>query len=212
MTTPAVKICGLTRVDDALAALDLGATHLGMVFFPGSARCVSTDRARAVAEAVRRHSGNDESGRPKLVGIFVNQEVEEMVDIADAVGLDLLQLHGSESPNIAAKTRRPYMKAFRIDDTPPYTDGFEAAEWLLFDAYSPVSQGGTGKSFRWELLDAWPRSSKFFLAGGLTPDNVAAAIRQVRPDGIDVSTGVEDGPGLKNVEKMKKLFEAIRGA
>lgn len=209
--TAAVKICGLTRVDDALAALELGATHLGMVFFPGSPRCVSVDRARAIAEAVRRHAA-DGSTQPKLVGIFVNQEVEEMVDVADAVGLDLLQLHGSETPNIAAKTQRPYIKAFRVAESAPHTEGFEHAEWLLFDAYSTSAQGGTGHSFRWELLDAWPRSGRFFLAGGITPENVATAIRQVRPDGIDVSSGVEEGPGVKSLDKMKRLFEAIRAA
>ena len=208
----AIKICGLTRVDDALAALDLGATHLGMVFFPGSARCVSVDRARSIAEAVQRRFQSDEAERPRLVGVFVNQEVEEMVDVCEAVGLDLIQLHGSESPNIAAKTQRPYIKAFRIADATPHTEGYEAASWLLFDTYSASEQGGTGKSFRWDLLEAWPRSKSFFLAGGITPDNVAAAIRQVRPDGIDVSSGVEEGQGVKSAEKMKRLFAAIREA
>lgn len=206
---PVVKICGLTRVDDALAAANEGAAYLGMIFFPGSARCVDLERARAIAEAVRRRFSRDEQ-RPRLVGVFVNQEIELMVDVADAVGLDLLQLHGNESPNVAARTLKPFIKAFRVSDSIPETGGY-ACDWVLFDTYSPKSAGGTGETFRWELLDQWPRNQKFFLAGGLTAANVAEAIARVAPDGIDVASGVEEAPGFKSHEKIRKLFEAIRG-
>src|SRR5688500_10643015 len=105
MTIPEVKICGLTRVEDAVAAAEAGASFIGMIFFPGSERCVAVDRARAITDAVRRRFPEK---TPKFVGVFVNQDIEDMVDVADAVGLDLIQLHGSESPNICAKTRRPF--------------------------------------------------------------------------------------------------------
>lgn len=209
MTDPLVKICGLTRVEDALFAADEGAAFLGMIFFPGSERCITTDRARAIADAVRRRHPGESA--PKLIGVFVNQDIEEMVDVADVVGLDLIQLHGSESPNICEKTRRPFVKAFRVSNAVPDTSGYDC-EWILFDTYSPKVAGGTGETFRWDLLDRWPRQAKFFLGGGLNPDNVAAAIRQVHPDAVDVSSGVEDSPGAKNHGKIRKLFEAIRSA
>jgi phosphoribosylanthranilate isomerase len=208
MTTPEVKICGLTRVEDAVAAAEAGASFIGMVFFPGSERCVSIDRARAITDAVRRRFPEK---TPKFVGVFVNQDIEDMVDVADAVGLDLIQLHGSESPNICAKTRRPFIKAFRVSDAPPDTTGYDC-EWVLFDTYSPRVAGGSGETFRWELLDRWPRHGKFFLGGGITPENVAEAIQRVGPDAIDVSSGVEDAPGFKNHDRIRKLFEAVRGA
>ena len=199
-----IKICGVTRVEDAIAAAGLGADFIGMIFYPDSPRHIDLDRARAIAEAARRV--HDQT---KIVGVFVNQEIEEMADIYDAVGLDYLQLHGNESPNVAAKTRKPYIKAFRVSDETPVTNHY-SCEWVLFDTYNPDLAGGTGETFRWELLDAWHRNQKFFLGGGLNPSNVAAAIRQVHPDAIDVSSGVEDGPGIKNHDKMKKLFEAVR--
>lgn len=205
-----IKICGLTRVDDALAAADEGADFLGMIFFAGSARCVAVDRARAIADAIRRRF-SDDAVRPKLVGVFVNQEIEAMVDVCDTVGLDFLQLHGSESPNIALRTRKPFIKAFRIADQVPSTDEFDC-EWVLFDTYSPKVPGGTGETFRWDLLDSWNRRQKFFLAGGINPDNVAAAIEKVRPDAIDVASGVEETPGFKSHEKIRRLFAAVRGA
>jgi phosphoribosylanthranilate isomerase len=199
-----IKICGTTRVEDAMAAAAFGADFIGMIFFPESARFVHRDRARAIAEAVRRT--ND---RTQLVGVFVNQDVEEMVDTCELVGLDLLQLHGSESPNVAARTQRPFIKAFRISDETPDTSTY-SCDWVLFDTYSEKVAGGTGQTFQWNVLDSWPRNQKFFLGGGINPDNVAEAIRRVRPDAIDVSSGVEDGPGLKNHDKLKRLFEAVR--
>lgn len=201
-----IKICGMTRVEDAIAAAASGADFIGMIFFPESARFVSRDRARALAEAVRRT--NDQT---QLVGVFVNQDVEEMVDTSELVGLDFLQLHGSESPNVALRTQRPFIKAFRISDSAPDTTAY-GCEWVLFDTYSEKLAGGTGQTFRWDVLSAWPRSQKFLLGGGLNPENVAAAIREVRPDAVDVSSGVEDGPGLKNHDKMKRLFDAVRNA
>ncbi len=201
-----IKICGTTRVEDAMAAAAFDADFIGMIFFPESARFVTHDRARSIAEAVRRT--ND---RTRLVGVFVNQDIEEMVDIGELVGLDYLQLHGSESPNVAARTQRPFIKAFRVSDTAPETSAY-ACDWVLFDTYSDKVAGGTGETFRWDVLDQWPRQQKFLLGGGLNPDNVAAAIRQVRPDAVDVSSGVEDGPGIKNHEKMKRLFDAVREA
>lgn len=207
MTTPLVKICGLTRVEDALVAAEEGASFLGMIFFAGSERCVSVDRARAIADAVRRKFPDET--RPRLVGVFVNQDLEEMVDVGESVGLDLIQLHGSESPNICARTQRPFIKAFRVSDAVPDTSAYQC-EWVLFDTYSPKMAGGTGQPFRWELLDGWPRRQKFLLAGGLNPDNVASAVERVAPDAIDVSSGVEDAPGFKNHDKIRKLFDAVR--
>ena len=207
MSRPLIKICGLTRVDDALVAADEGAAFLGMIFFPGSERNVPLDRARLIAESVRRRF-TDEARRPKLVGVFVNQDIEEMVDVYDHVGLDFLQLHGSESPNICNRTQRPFIKAFRVSNELPDTSAYET-EWVLFDTYSPKVAGGTGETFDWTLLELWPRKQKFFLAGGMTPQNIGQAIARVGPDAVDVASGVEESPGFKSHDKIRQLFRVV---
>ena len=186
-----IKICGITRPEDARAAIDLGADFIGFVFVPESPRYVTPEQARR---------SRPEAGAAR-VGVFRNESVETMNRIADEVGLDYIQLHGDEPDDIVVN--RPVIKALRVTDTLPTTHA--NAEWLLFD-----SGGGTGRRFDWSLLAGYPRTKPFLLAGGITPDNVAAAISFVRPDAIDVSSGVESQPGVKDHAKLKALFERVK--
>jgi len=195
-----VKICGITRIDDARAAIDAGASALGFIFWEGSPRFVQPERAREIV-----------SGLPPLVstvGVFVNQSPEHVNEIADAVGLSTVQLHGDETPGQAAQIRRPVIKAVtRLDDA--HIDLWPDRIILLVDAHDPVRRGGTGERADWARAAEVARRRRILLAGGLTPINVASAIREVRPFGIDVSSGVETAPGIKNPERLAALFAAV---
>jgi phosphoribosylanthranilate isomerase len=202
----AVKVCGVTSEEDALMAARAGADAVGLVFWPGSARRVDVACARRIAEAL-----------PPLVlrvGVFVDAPREEMTRIADEVGLDLLQLHGSEPPERLAGLPRRALKAVRVGS------GFTAEEALryegraagvLLDTRAEAAPGGTGTPFDWSLARAVREGASYLvLAGGLTEDNVALAIREVRPDAVDVSTGVESSPGRKDPEKVRRFLEVVR--
>ena len=199
-----VKICGLTRVEDAVFAADCGADFLGMIFVRDSPRCIDVERATEIADAVR--------GRAKLVGVFRDAPTENVREMAGQIGLDFVQLHGSESDDDIVAIGVPAIKAINLCG-PDILVGPDRnvwpthAEWLLFD-----SGGGTGRRFDWSLLASYDRSKPFLLAGGITPDNVAAAISFVRPDGIDLASGVESAPGIKDHAKIEKLFERVRRA
>jgi phosphoribosylanthranilate isomerase len=195
-----VKICGITRGEDAQAAVDLGAAAIGFVFWPGSPRFIDPFRARVIAAALPPFV--------TAVGVFVNQSVEEVNGVSSLVPLGAVQLHGDEPPSFAAHVRRPVVKAlFQFDAA-------EVAAWpsritLLADAHDPVRRGGTGVKADWSAAAALARSRRVILAGGLGPDNVADAIEAVRPFGIDVSSGVEVRPGIKDRAKMEALFGAL---
>jgi len=133
-------------------------------------------------------------------------------EIALAVGLDAVQLHGSESDDDCRAAGVPVIKAVRVGDTLPNTSALEVPLWLLFDTLDDRRFGGTGRRFDWSLLAGYRRQKPFFLSGGLTPDSVVAAISLVRPDGLDISSGVEESPGIKNHEKVERLFERVRRA
>ena len=205
----AVKVCGVTSREDARAAVAAGADAIGFVFWPRSPRAVDADTARAIAAAL-----------PPFVlrvGVFVDAPNEEIRRVADEVGLDMVQLHGSEAPEAVAAAPRRAVKAvrvgpgFRVEDALRY-DG--AAAGLLVDTRVDGGlPGGTGRSFDWSLVRPLREGTSFLvLAGGLTPDNVGAAIAAVRPDAVDVSTGVESAPGRKDPAKMRAFVEAVRGA
>ncbi len=204
--TTAIKICGLTRVEDALAAAQLGAYALGFVFYPRSPRFV--DPACA-AEIIRRLPPFVTS-----VGLFVNAEANDVERVLDAAPLDLLQFHGEETAQYCAQFRRPYIKALRVRpgvDLLQYAGQYKGARGLLLDAFVEGTHGGTGASFDWNLIPA-ELPLPVVLSGGLNAGNVAAAIRRVRPYAVDVSSGVEAAPGIKDARKMADFFQGVRNA
>ncbi|MFP4026339.1 MAG: phosphoribosylanthranilate isomerase [Candidatus Brocadiia bacterium] len=194
-----VKICGLTNVRDARYAVRRGADALGFNFVPSSSRFVEPSRAQAIICEL-----------PPLVskvGIFVDEDPERMKEIAESCGLDYLQLHGRESPRVCNKLRDyNVIKALRIrdEDDVKKAELYRVSAYLL-DAYVVGQEGGTGETFNWELARAAARGGYVILAGGLTPQNVRAAIEVARPYAVDVASGVEDESG----EKSKELVEAF---
>lgn len=202
-----VKICGITRPEDAALAVDLGAAALGFIFYRPSPRYVTPERA---AELVR--------GLPPFVtavGVFVDESVDEMNAIAERCRLDRIQLHGHEPYETLARLVRPGYRAFRLQ-RPGDLDAVAAApdRAVLLDTYQPDQYGGTGRAFDWSwarrLVERLGREGRrVILAGGLTPDTVAAALREVRPHALDISSGVEAAPGVKDESKLRDLFRAL---
>ncbi len=195
--TVQVKICGVKRIEDALCAADAGAEMIGLNFWPGTPRCVTLEQAREIADAV--------DGRVQTVAVFVDAPRDEVLATADAVGADYVQLHGSESPEFVRDLADlPVIKAFRVrseEDLACMCD-FTAAVYLL-DARVPGMRGGTGRTIDWELARRAAESRPILLAGGLTPRNVAEAVRIARPWGVDTASGVEVEPGVKDPEKIR---------
>jgi phosphoribosylanthranilate isomerase len=192
-----VKICGITRLDDALAAVDAGASAIGFVFWPKSPRFIDPYRARAIAAALPAFV--------TPVGLFVNQPREFVSGVASLVRLGAVQLHGDETPEFAASMAAPVIRALPVDQA----SAWPAGATLLLDAHDPLQRGGTGRTIDWTAAAAIAARRRVLLAGGLTPGNVAAAIAQVQPFGIDVSSGVERAPGIKDHQRLKALFEAV---
>jgi phosphoribosylanthranilate isomerase len=201
-----IKICGVTRAEDAKAAADLGADFLGFIFVPSSPRFIEPEAAAAIAAAVR----DDREKPPKLVGVFRDASNDYIREIVSIGGLDLVQLHGAEGDEDIRDLGIPAIKSLRVGDTLPDTSATPTAAWLLFDTYDERRVGGTGRRFDWSLLALYSRSKPFFLSGGITAENVSAAISLVRPDAIDISSGVESEPGVKDHEKLAQLFERVR--
>jgi len=194
-----VKICGVTRVDDALAAAEAGANAIGFVFWPKSPRFIDPVRARAISRVL-----------PPFVtpvGLFVDQQLEYIAGVTSLVRLGVVQLHGEETPEFAASLGVPVLKAVPVERAHWWPHGTT----LLLDAYDPVQRGGTGRTIDWARAAEVAASRRVVLAGGLTPDNVADAVARVRPFGIDVSSGVERAPGVKDHVRIKALFEAVHG-
>lgn len=200
-----IKICGITRLEDALAAADHGADFLGFVFAPSTPRFVEPEKVAEVTGVLR-----DREKRPQFVGVFRDASPAYVREVAAVAGLDRVQLHGSETDEDLRAIGLPAIKTFRVGDTLPDTTSHASADWFLFDTYEERRAGGTGRRFDWSLLSMYARSKPFFLAGGMNADNVAAAISLVRPNGIDVSSGVESEPGVKDHEKIARLFERVR--
>jgi phosphoribosylanthranilate isomerase len=201
-----IKICGITSAADALAAVEAGADALGFVFYDQSPRHVSLN---AAAEIIRQLP-------PFIVkvGLFVNAPGELVLRAIADCGLNLLQFHGDETPEYCVRFGLMSMKAFRIRDAESLQvlPNYQTDAWLL-DAYTPGRMGGTGERFDWELaLEAKKFGRPIFLAGGLTPENVAEAIRKVGPYAVDVSSGVESAPGRKDAAKVKAFIRAAKQA
>ncbi|HEX7681358.1 MAG TPA: phosphoribosylanthranilate isomerase [Thermoanaerobaculia bacterium] len=200
-----IKICGITREDDALFCAECGADFLGFIFVPASPRYIEPEKAGAIAARLR------ESGHaPKFVGVFHDASADYIRVISSVSGLDIVQLHGSETDDDISALGIPAIKTLHVGESLPDTHAAPTAAWLLFDTYDERRSGGTGKRFEWSLLATYERSKPFFLSGGLNPDNVVAAISLVRPDAIDVASGVEASPGVKDHAKVARLFERVR--
>lgn len=201
-----IKICGITCRDDALAAVEAGADALGFVFYEGSPRQVATTTAAQIIGAL-----------PPLVakvGVFVDATADQICQVIAECALDTVQLHGAEPPELCRRLPVKVIKAFRVQSLESLLDlpRYPTDAWLL-DSYVPGQPGGTGARFKWDLaVEAKKLGRPIILAGGLTPGNVAAAVRQVRPFGVDVSSGVESAPGRKDIRKIQQFIEAARHA
>ena len=201
-----VKICGITREQDAEAAVAFGADAIGFVFYEPSPRHVIVERAAAIARQLPPFV--------TTVALFVNADPESIALVIDRVGVDLLQFHGQECGDYCAQHGRPWIRAVRVK---PDTDllaaqsEFSGGRGLLLDAHRPGVPGGTGETFDWERIPA-ELAPRIVLAGGLTPENVARAVRRVRPYAVDVSGGVEAGKGIKDPDKIKAFIEEVRSA
>jgi phosphoribosylanthranilate isomerase len=202
-----IKICGLRRKEDALLAASLGADFLGFIFAAESPRYLAPMFAAEVIETVRGRSAGS-----KFVGVFRNEKPENVRAIAEGIGLDFVQLQGSETEDDIRQIGLPAIKALHVGDSVPDTNRHPGAVWLLFDTHDPQRAGGTGRAFDWSLLAAQHCSKPFMLAGGLNPENVSEAIAAVGPDAIDVASGVESSPGVKDPKKLETLFELVRRA
>ncbi len=198
------KICGITRVEDALAAAEAGADAIGLVFYAKSPRAVSVQQAREIIAALPPFVTS--------VGLFVDASRCELGEILDAVPLDLLQFHGDETPDECDHYGRPYIKALRVkpgDDIAAQVARYANARGVLLDTFVPGIPGGTGEAFDWSLVPA-QLSKSVILAGGLNAANVAQAIGQVRPFAVDISGGVESAKGIKDAAKIHAFMEAVR--
>jgi len=200
-----IKICGITREEDALFCAEQGADFTGFIFVPSTPRYVEPEKAAAIAAKVR-----ERETRPKMVGVFRDASNDYIREIHNLVGFDVVQLHGGETDDAIRDLGIPAIKTLRVAETLPDTHASPNAAWLLFDTFDERRAGGTGRRFDWSLLATYERSKPFFLSGGIDPENVVAAISLVRPDAIDLSSGVESSPGVKDHEKIARLFERVR--
>jgi phosphoribosylanthranilate isomerase len=205
MPAARVKICGLTRLADAELAVELGAWAVGMVFYPASRRRCELAEAEIIGASLRR--------RVELAGVFVNAPLEEIAQVSERVGLTLVQLHGEEGPafcaEVARRTGARTIKAasvrglFTVRDLERFHTDFH-----LLDGYAPGLRGGTGERFDWSLLSRRRSKLPLILGGGLDADSVAAAIATTRPFAVDVASGVEAEPGIKDPQRMRAFFAA----
>jgi phosphoribosylanthranilate isomerase len=201
-----IKICGITNLDDALLASELGADALGFIFYPKSPRYVAPEAARVIIAQLPPFVVS--------VGVFVDEEAEMVRELAARVGLDWLQLHGQESPDYCRNLGRRVIKGFRIKDESSLKDlePFQGAvQALLLDTYRKGQVGGTGERFDWRLAREAKNYGRIILAGGLTPENVAQAIEAAQPDAVDTASGTEAAPGKKDPTKLRAFFARVKG-
>jgi phosphoribosylanthranilate isomerase len=206
MASMAVKICGICRVEDAAHAVELGASALGFVFWPGSPRCIDPSRARDIAAELPAHV--------LTVGVFVDQPAAYVEDVAALVPLGAVQLHGAEPIETFAGVRQRLIKSVAVTDMfdPAAIEGWPSFVTVLLDAHDPIRRGGTGRTIDWTVAARVARQRPTILSGGLTAANVAQAIVRVQPEMVDVSSGVESAPGLKDADKLRAFFAAIAAA
>lgn len=201
-----VKVCGITNVEDALLASDTGADAIGLIFAE-SPRRVDEERAREIVATL--------PAAVLKVGVFVNEKPETIHQLVDKLGLDYVQLHGDESPEVVAKVRQygvAVIKALRVrDESSLGRMKDHEADLFLLDAYSEKARGGTGEKFDWELAKALKGYANILVSGGLTPENVRAAVEFFEPYGVDASSSLEDAPGKKNDERVRRFVSAAKG-
>ena len=204
MTPPRVKICGITRLEDAAAAVRAGADALGFNFWPRSRRYLAPEAARAIARRLPPFV--------TTVGVFVDPSRDEVLRAAEASGIQVVQLHGNEPPALASSLPLPVVKAIHVADASSLAAlaSYEVSAFLL-DSASP-GYGGSGTAFDWDLAREVASSATVVLAGGLTPENVGQAVRRVRPWGVDVASGVESAPGVKDETRMTAFVRAAKEA
>ncbi len=211
----AIKFCGITTKESLQAASKVEAAYVGFMMWPHSPRALNIERARALSLA--------QPGNIRFVGVFVNPTNEELKTTLTEVPIDMVQLHGDEDPKRVADIRTqfglPVMKAIRIATREDLfcVPAFESvADWLLFDTKADPAlsdlPGGTGLSFDWQILKGRDFRKPWMLSGGLNPENVARALSILQPDAVDVSSGIEDSPGIKNIDKMKNFAAAVSAA
>jgi phosphoribosylanthranilate isomerase len=201
-----VKVCGICRADDAVRAVECGASAIGFIFWPGSLRCIEPAQARGIA--ARRPAD------VTAVGVFVDQPLEFVEAVAAAVPLGAVQLHGGESVQAFARLTQPLIKAIAVTDRfdSSSVDIVPAAVTVLLDAHDPIRRGGTGRTIDWAVAATVSQRRPIILSGGLTAANVGDAIVRVRPLMIDVSSGVESAPGKKDPGKLREFFAAVAAA
>ncbi len=198
-----IKICGMTCLQDALLAIEGGADAVGFIFYKKSPRAVSMKTVRAIVAALPPFV--------ETVGVFVDETAERINRVAEFCGLDAVQLHGDESPAFCKKIRRKVIKAVRVKDADSISRLADyQVSGILLDSYNEKQRGGTGSVFDWNLARRAKKFGPVILAGGLGPANVAEAIRRVQPYGVDVCSGVERSPGVKDPKKMREFLRAAR--
>ncbi len=205
-----VKICGLTRPEDAKMAVQEGAWALGMIMWPASPRHCEPSRAAAIADEHRRST--------EIAGVFVDQPLDEVVNLTNEIGLTMVQFHGDEGlkfcTTVAQRTGARVTKSFRVQNRSVLAEmgKFFDVDYHLLDSYRAGVPGGTGQTFDWSFLESHPRRGNvpLILSGGLTPENVTEAIAAVRPFAVDVASGVESAPGIKDADKLRAFFSAVR--
>jgi phosphoribosylanthranilate isomerase len=203
-----VKICGLTTLEDARFVSGALADFLGFIFYPESPRYVEPAKAGAIINWLEG---------PGKVGVFVNQPLDDVNSIAKQTGVDYVQLHGNESPDYCALVEKPIIKVFHVnsettrdnlvEQIDPYV---EHVEFFLFDTKVDGKWGGTGQTFDWNILKEISNEKPFFLSGGLNPENIEDAIQKVQPYAVDLSSGLEESPGLKDFDKIELFFDKMR--
>lgn len=196
-----VKICGITRPEDALLAAELGARFVGLNFYPGSPRYLAVERAQRVADAVR--------GRVELVGVFVDAACDTILAATEAVGLDLIQLHGAEEDALIAELSRPVIKAVRTAPASFDPAAFPHAWAFLFDTPHAVLNGGTGAAWEYGALAGHRPARPTFIAGGIRPATARRALAESAADGLDVCSGVESAPGIKDPALIAELMTEV---
>ena len=204
-----VKVCGITRLEDAEYATELGAWAVGFILWPGSKRAVDPGVAAGIARVMRR--------KVELVGVFVNQSIDEIASSVDVLGLTHVQLHGDEGPTfctaVKQRTGAKVIKAVRIGHAADLQDAARfRTDFHLLDTSQAGLYGGTGKTWDWALVKNWRSKVPYLLSGGLTAENVGEAINIARPWGVDVASGVESEPGIKDPAKLEAFLAAVEAA
>jgi phosphoribosylanthranilate isomerase len=206
-----VKICGITQAEQATAIAHLGATSLGFICVAGTPRYIAPDRIRVIRDAIAHYPVD-------RVGVFLNASLQEICEVVAIAHLSSVQLHGTESPEFCYQLRRALpqieiIKALRVKTPEALSQANFYQSWvdaLLLDAYHPNLPGGTGETLDWSKLQTFHPDCPWLLAGGLNPDNVLDALRLTNPNGIDLSSGIENAPGDKNLEQVANLFNQLK--